>query len=53
MRERTLKIIVFTAGIICLYAFLAVRIKPMFNLVLKEKIMDGYWENVKYGELYY
>jgi hypothetical protein len=45
--------LVFGSGIICLYAFLAVRIEPLFNAVLKEKTMPEYWENTKYGELYY
>ncbi len=40
-------------GIVCLYAFIAVRVPPMFNAVLKEKIIPEYWENTKYGELYY
>lgn len=53
MREKWLKIIIYLAGIVCIYAFLAVRIKPMFNTILTEKVLDGYWENVKYGELYY
>lgn len=53
MSEKTLKIIIYTAGIVCLYAFIAIRVPPMFNAVLKEKIIPEYWENTKYGELYY
>ena len=53
MNERLLKIIIFIAGIVCLYAFMAIRIPAMFNAVLKEKIIPEYWENTKYGELYY
>lgn len=53
MKAKILKVSMYVAGIICLYLFLAVRIKPMFNMVIEEKVMDGYWENVKYGELYY
>ncbi|PID91751.1 MAG: hypothetical protein CSA96_06640 [Bacteroidetes bacterium] len=53
MSERLLKILVYVAGVICLYAFIAVRVPSMFNAVLKEKIIPEYWENTKYGELYY
>jgi hypothetical protein len=53
MNERLLKIIVYVAGAICLYAFIAVRVPSLFNAVLKEKIIPEYWENTKYGELYY
>ena len=53
MNERLLKIIIYITGIVCLYAFMAIRIPAMFNAVLKEKIIPEYWENTKYGELYY
>ena len=53
MSEKALKVIIYVAGIVCLYAFLAIRIQPMFNLVVQEKIIPEYWENTKYGELYY
>ena len=53
MREKWLKILIYFIGIVCIYAFLAVRIKPLFNTLLVEKVIDGYWENMKYGELYY
>ncbi|MBN2215310.1 MAG: hypothetical protein JW723_13815 [Bacteroidales bacterium] len=53
MREKWLKIFIYISGIVCTYAFLAVRIQPLFNTLLIEKVRDGYWENVKYGELYY
>jgi hypothetical protein len=53
MNERLLKIIIYIVGIVCIYAFVAIRIPPMFNAVLKEKIIPEYWENTKYGELYY
>ncbi|MEZ5072416.1 MAG: hypothetical protein R2751_15990 [Bacteroidales bacterium] len=33
--------------------FVAVRVPVLFNAVLKEKIIPEYWENTKYGELYY
>ena len=53
MNEKVLRTIIYVAGFVCLYAFIAVRVPPMFNLVLKEKIIPEYWENTKYGELYY
>lgn len=53
MNERLLKIIIYTAGVVCLYAFIAVRVPVLFNAVLEEKIIPEYWENTKYGELYY
>ncbi|MCK5136597.1 MAG: hypothetical protein KAR19_12465 [Bacteroidales bacterium] len=53
MNEKPLKILIYIAGIVCLYAFVAIRIPPLFNAVLKEKIIPEYWENTKYGELYY
>lgn len=53
MSERVLKIIIYTAGIVCLYAFVAVRHPVLFNAVLPEKIVPEYWENTRYGELYY
>jgi len=53
IRKRIIYWLVFGSGIICLYAFLAVRIEPLFNAVLKEKMLPEYWENTKYGELYY
>ncbi len=53
MREKLTKWGVYITGAICLYAFLAIRIEPLFNAVLKEKILPEYWENTEYGELYY
>lgn len=53
MNEKLLKILIYLAGFVCLYAFVAIRVPPMFNAVLQEKIVPEYWENVKYGELYY
>lgn len=53
MNERLLKTIIYVAGIVCLYAFIAVRVPGMYNAILKEKIIPEYWENTKYGELYY
>lgn len=53
MRDRLLKWMIYLTGAIGLYIFLAIRIEPLFNLALKEKILPEYWENTKYGELYY
>jgi len=53
MSEKVLKILIYTAGALCLYAFVAVRHPALFNAVLLEKIVPEYWENTKYGELYY
>ncbi|HYW94566.1 MAG TPA: hypothetical protein VE870_03155 [Bacteroidales bacterium] len=53
MNAKLLKILIYISGVVCLYAFIAIRIHPLFNAILKEKIMPGYWENTKYGELYY
>ena len=53
MSEKFLKFFIYSAGIVCLFAFLAVRIFPLFNAALYEKIIPEYWENTKYGELYY
>ncbi len=53
MNERLLKTLIYIAGVICLYAFIAIRIPTLFNAVLLEKIIPEYWENTKYGELYY
>jgi hypothetical protein len=53
MQNKIMKWFVYGSGVICLYAFLAVRTEPLFNLFLKERMMPEYWENTKYGELYY
>jgi len=53
MNEKLLKALIYIAGIVCLYAFIAIRVPPMFNAILLEKIIPEYWENTKYGELYY
>lgn len=53
MSEKLLKILIYTAGGICLYAFIAIRHPVLFNAVLLEKIVPEYWENTRYGELYY
>ncbi len=53
MKVKVLKISIYVLGGICLFAFIAVRNEQIFNLVLKEPIVKGYWDDTKYGELYY
>lgn len=53
MRERLLKIAIYAAGAVCMYVFIAVRILPMFNLALVEKMIPNYGYKTRYGELYY
>lgn len=53
MSERLLKTLIYIAGGICLYAFVALRVPTLYNAVLLEKVVPDYWENVKYGENYY
>lgn len=53
MRDKVTKYIVYIAGVICLYFFISIRVEPLFNVVLKEKVLPEYWENTEYGELYY
>lgn len=52
-KEKILKWLIYLTGIVCLYAFIAIRSRPLFNAVLKEKMEEGYWDKTKYGELYY
>ena len=53
MKNTIAKGLVSITGLICLYAFLSVRFEPLFNLIMKEKVLPEYFENTKYGELYY
>ncbi|MEZ5082525.1 MAG: hypothetical protein R2750_03625 [Bacteroidales bacterium] len=53
MNSTLLKYLIYISGIICLYAFIAVRVLPIFNLVLIEDRDPEYFEFTKYGELYY
>jgi len=53
MKEKVLKILVYMTGGICLIAFLAIRFESLFNSLLLEPIVNGYWDKTKYGELYY
>jgi len=53
MSEKLLKTLIYIAGFFCLYAFIAIRVPALYNFVLLEKVIPEYWENTKYGELYY
>jgi hypothetical protein len=53
VKNKILKYLIYAAGLAGLYIFLAVRILPMFNLVLTEKRAPEYFEFTRYGELYY
>lgn len=53
MKAKILKIVIYITGFICLYLFIAVRVLPMYNTLLVEKLVPGYWDLTKYGELYY
>ena len=53
MSGRILKYLIFIWGAICLYAFIAIRFEAPFNWMLKENVVEGYWDKTKYGELYY
>ena len=44
---------IYCLGAICLFAFIAVRYQGPFNAVLKEPVVEHYWDKTKYGELYY
>ena len=47
MSEKMLKTLIYIAGAVCLYAFIAIRIPGLYNMVLKEKQIPEYWENTK------
>jgi hypothetical protein len=51
--EKILSWLIYGAGIFCFVIFLSIRIEPLFNALLLEKYIPGYWENTKWGELYY
>ena len=53
MNKTLLKYLIYISGILCLYAFISVRVLPIFNLVLIEERHPDYFEFTKYGELYY
>ncbi len=52
-KEKIIKWFIYFAGIVCLYAFVAIRYLPFFNAVVVEKMKPGYWDLTKYGENYY
>jgi hypothetical protein len=53
MKAKILKILIYITGFFCLYLFISVRVLPMYNTLLVEKLVPGYWDLTKYGELYY
>ena len=53
IREYILKICIYIAGIICLYAWISARTLPVLNFMQKEIITPDYWEFTKWGEMYY
>lgn len=53
MKEKTLRIIIYIAGTVCLYAFFAVRSFPLMNAILAEKMDQETKDFSRYGELYY
>lgn len=53
MKEKLLRIVIYIAGSICLYTFLAVRFFPLMNGILSEKMDQETRDFNKYGELYY
>ena len=53
MNEKLLKILIYLAGVFCLFAFISVRSLPVMNTVLVEKMIPEHFEFTRYGELYY
>jgi hypothetical protein len=53
MKEKNLRLIIYLLGAICLIAFLAVRIFPLMNFTLSEKMDVETHDFTKYGDLYY
>jgi hypothetical protein len=53
MKEKYLRIFIYIVGLICLYAFLAIRIFPLMNAALAEKMDPETRDFNKYGDLYY
>ncbi len=53
MSGKVLKILIYVWGAICLVIFVAIRFEPLFNSLLKEKVIDNYWDRTEYGEMYY
>jgi hypothetical protein len=53
MKEKNLRLIIYLLGAFCLFAFLAVRIFPLMNFSLSEKMDVETHDFTKYGDLYY
>lgn len=53
MKEKYLRLIIYFTGFVCLYAFFAVRIFPMMNSLLVEKMDPETRDFTKYGDLFY
>jgi len=53
MKEKLLKYLIYITGALCLYIFIAIRFRVLFNAALKEPVVEGYWDKTKFGELYY
>lgn len=53
MKEKILKYLIYVSGLICLCVFLSLRVLPLYNAVLTEKMHPEYFEFTKYGEQYY
>jgi hypothetical protein len=52
-RENILKIAIYVTGAVCFVVFIAVRFEFLFNAMLREPVVTGYWDKTKYGEMYY
>jgi hypothetical protein len=53
MKERNLRITIYITGIICLFAFFAIRIFPLMNFMLSDKMDQETRDFNKYGDLFY
>ncbi len=52
-RENILRMAIYIAGILCLYAWISARTLPVMNTMLREKIIPEHWEFTHWGEMYY
>ncbi len=53
MNGKTLKWVIYVWGAISLIVFISIRFQPVFNGLLKEKVVENYWDKTTYGEMYY
>jgi len=53
MKEKIIKYLIYISGAICLFAFLSLRILPLYNAVMVENMHPEYFEFTNYGEQYY